>query len=48
MDVIVYTRNSTGQWDDERFEQPEDIIRIADTPVMLRLSDVYEGVPLGT
>ena len=47
MDVIVYTRNASGDWDDERFERLEDTIRIADTPVMLRLSDVYEGVPFG-
>ena len=46
MDVLVYTRNVTGDWDDERFEQPETTIRIADMPVALRLADVYDGVPV--
>ena len=45
LDVVVYTRNTTGDWDDIRLERPKDIIRVADTPVALRLSDIYEGVP---
>ena len=46
MDVIVYTRNATGDWDDTRLEHSEDIVRVADTSVALRLSDIYEGVPI--
>ena len=46
MDVIVYTRNGSGDWDDRRFEAPEDMVHIADTPIALRLSGIYEGVPL--
>ena len=46
MDVIVYTRNASGDWDDERFEHPEDTVRVADTPVALQLATIYDGVPI--
>ena len=46
MDVIVYTRNASGEWEDERLEAPNDVVRVADTPVALRLTDIYDGVPI--
>ena len=46
MDVVVFTRDTDGAWNDARFDQPDDMIHIADTPAALRLSDVYEGVPI--
>lgn len=46
MDIVVFTRDGDGNWDDARFDQPEDAIRVADTPAALRLSDIYEGVPV--
>ena len=46
MDVIVYTRNASDDWDDRRLEAPDDIVHVVDTPIALHLSDIYEGVPL--
>jgi Uma2 family endonuclease len=46
MDVIVFTRDADGAWNDARFDQPDDMIHIADTPAALRLSDLYDGVPV--
>ena len=46
MDVVVYPRNASGDWDDARLEHLEDIIRGPDTPVALRLSEIYDGVPV--
>lgn len=46
MDVIVFTREANGDWSDARLDQPDDCIRILETPVAVRLADVYEGVPV--
>ncbi len=46
MDVLVFTRGTDGQWDFERLDQPESIVKIAGTPVALALSDIYDGIPL--
>jgi Uma2 family endonuclease len=46
MDVIVFTRDSTGDWNDVRLDQAEDRIVVPDLPVSLRLADLYDGVPL--
>ena len=46
MDVVVFTRDTEGAWNDTRFDQPDDIIYIADTGAALRLSEVYDGVLL--
>ncbi len=46
MDVVIYTRNASEGWDDTRLEQPDQIIRVSDTAVALRLSEIYDGVPV--
>ena len=46
MDVLVYFRGANGQWDTQRLEQPETMIKIAGTTVALALSDIYDGIPL--
>ena len=46
VDVVVYTRNATGGGDDARLELPEDVVGVGETPVALRLSKIYDGVPL--
>jgi Uma2 family endonuclease len=46
MDVVVFTRDAEGAWNDARFDQPDDMILVADTAAALRLSDIYEGVPI--
>ena len=45
MDVVVYTRNANGAWDDARMDKAEDIVRVPETPTALRLSEIYDGVP---
>ena len=44
IDIVVFTRDADGNWNDTRFDQPDDIIRVDDTPAALRLSDIYDGV----
>ncbi len=46
MDVVVFTRGADGNWNDARFDQPDDMILVADTSAALRLSDIYDGVPI--
>jgi Uma2 family endonuclease len=46
MDVVVFTRDTEGTWNDTRFDQPDDMILVAETPAALRLSDIYDGVPI--
>ena len=46
LDVLVYTRGDNGQWDTERLEQPEATIKVAGTIAELKLSGVYDGIPL--
>lgn len=46
MDVLVYTRGDDGQWETERLEQPDVAIKVAGTNAELKLSDVYDGIPL--
>jgi Uma2 family endonuclease len=46
MDVVVFTRDAAGAWNDARLDQPDDMILVAETPAALRLSDIYDGVPI--
>jgi Uma2 family endonuclease len=46
MDVVVYTRNEADGWGDARLEQPEQVLRVSDTPAALNLSEIYDGVPV--
>jgi Uma2 family endonuclease len=46
MDVVVFTRDSDGNWNDARFDKAHDVILVAETPAALRLSEIYEGVPI--
>jgi Uma2 family endonuclease len=46
MDVLVYTRNTDGTWDDTRLEYADDVLRVPETPVALSLATIYEGVPV--
>ena len=48
MDVMIYRRDSEGQWEAERLYQPESSILLLDVdlPVSLTLSSIYDGVPL--
>jgi Uma2 family endonuclease len=46
MDVVVYARTTSGDWEDARLGQPDDIVHVTGTPAALRLSDIYEGVPV--
>lgn len=46
MDVLVYMRGADGQWDTERLEQSDATVKVADTPVALALSAIYDGVPI--
>ena len=48
MDVVIYSRNASGDWDDARVVKPDDVVRVSDTPVALRLSDIYEGIPIAS
>ncbi len=48
MDVMVYSRNEDGNWDTERLDQPDGIIRVPGLPVSLPLAAVYDGVPVAT
>jgi Uma2 family endonuclease len=44
MDVIVFSKTVTSDWDDARFQKPNDTICIMDTPAELKLSAIYEDV----
>ena len=46
MDVLVFTRASSGQWDVERIDQAAAVLKIPGTPVALALADIYDGIPL--
>ena len=46
MDVLVFTRGANGQWEVDRLDQAEAVVKIAGTPVVLALSDIYDGIPL--
>ena len=46
MDVLVYTRQEDGTWEDTRLERPEDVISVPGLPVAIPLSTVYDDVPL--
>ena len=48
MDVMVYTRTADGAWEPQRLHEPEEAIRVADLPVSISLSAVYDGVPLAS
>ncbi len=46
MDVLVYDRTSTDEWNAERLERPDDCVRPQGTKAAITLADIYEGVPL--
>jgi Uma2 family endonuclease len=46
MDVVVYERDSSGEWIDIRLDQPGQLIRVPDTPVSISLADVHQDVPV--
>lgn len=46
MDVVVYSRSQSGDWDDARFDRPDDTIRLSDPVVGITLAEVYADVPL--
>jgi hypothetical protein len=48
MDVVVFTRDAGGAGNDARFDKADDEILVAGTPAALRLSDIYEGVPVAS
>lgn len=48
IDVMVYTRNANGGWDDQRFQLPDDVFEIAGTSAALSLAAIYDGVPVQT
>lgn len=48
MDVIIYTRDVTGEWNDTRLDQPDDRIAIVDPAVSIRLADIYDGISVAT
>ena len=48
MDVIVYARDTAGDWNDLRLDQPDECIVVPDTLVSIRLADVYDGVPVAS
>ena len=48
MDVLVYTRGASGQWETERLQQPEDTVRPQGTPAAVSLAEIYDGVTLPT
>jgi Uma2 family endonuclease len=42
--VVVYARDSEGQWNSDAFCDPAHMIGIAGTPTKISLADLYEGV----
>ena len=46
MDVLVYRRSPNGEWETERLEAPDAMLRLDGTPAALALSDIYDGVLL--
>ena len=48
MDVVVFFRGANGQWEVDRLDQAGAVVEIAGTPVVLALSDIYDGIPLPT
>jgi hypothetical protein len=46
MDVAIYRRTDSGDWDIERLDRASRTIRIAGTDVAITLAAVYEGVPV--
>ena len=43
-----FTRGANGHWEVDRLDQAEAVVKIAGTPVVLALSDIYDGIPLPT
>ena len=48
VDVIIYTREASGDWNDTRLDQPDDHITFVDPAVSIRLADIYDGIPVAT
>ena len=46
MDVLVYTRGESGDWDAVRLETSDMMIRVPGTPVAVALDALYDGVPV--
>jgi hypothetical protein len=46
VDVLVYTRADDGSWQNVKFDQHEQVFVIPGTGAVVRLSDIYDGVPL--
>lgn len=46
MDVVVYSRTQTGDWDHARFDRPDDAIQLADPPAAISLAEIYADVPM--
>ena len=42
--VVVYSRDSEGQWDSDEFHDPAHLIDIAGTSAKISLADIYDGV----
>jgi Uma2 family endonuclease len=45
IDVLVYTRDAAGEWQDERYRSPESALPVAGM-ARLTLADIYGGMPL--
>lgn len=46
MDVLIYRRDSGGEWQDERLDQARQGFAVEGTSAKLMLADIYEGVAL--
>ncbi len=45
VDVLVYTRDAGGSWQNERFDRLDQSITLAGTAAVLDLMAIYDGVP---
>lgn len=48
MDVLVFQRDENGQWTDQRYSLPIEVVTVSGTNVSLSLAAIYEDVPLPT
>ncbi|MFM9938253.1 MAG: Uma2 family endonuclease [Hyphomicrobiaceae bacterium] len=46
MDVLVYVKSLSGQWETERLQSAGDTVRPQETSAAVSLAEIYEGVPL--
>ena len=47
MDVAVFHRDATGAWTGVNFTNPSDQVQIGDTPAVLTLAEIYDGISFG-